>query len=157
MPPEQQRAAADGDGADDISMVTVPGTMDGTRSAIDQIIAMVEDMAVRSEDLHALEIALAEVFNNIVEHAYADRDDGVIEVILEAREPGLHLEIWDDGAPMPAGRLPGGAPADTSLEAHEQAEGGYGLFLIRQLARKLRYERTEGRNRLSFRVVLNPF
>ena len=156
MPPDPQGAAPAEDGIEPISMVTVPGTVEGTRSAIDQIVAMVDDMAVRSEDLDALEIALAEVFNNIVEHAYADRDDGVVEVILEAKEPGLHLEIWDDGVPMPAGRLPSGAPADAELGGHLQAEGGYGLFLIRQLARKLRYDRVDGRNRLSFRIVLNP-
>ena len=55
---------------------------------------------------------------------------------------------------MPAQRLPGGAPADETRGGHEQAEGGYGLFMIRQLARKLRYEREGDRNKLSFRMPL---
>jgi serine/threonine-protein kinase RsbW len=74
---------------------------------------------------------------------------------VDAAPPGLHFTITDDGAAMPTGRLPGGNTADPSREAHEQEEGGYGLHLIREVARKLRYERTETRNRLSFRIPLS--
>lgn len=134
----------------------VPATNDGTRAAIQRILALIDDAAFSREDVNLLEIALAEVFNNIVEHAYRDVPGGTMEVFVARRDPGIHVTIWDEGAAMPAGRLPGGAPADPALEAHEQAEGGYGLFMIRQLARKLRYERVGDRNRLSFRVSLTP-
>lgn len=124
------------------------------RRAIRCILAQIDPGSVAREDIDLLEIALAEVFNNIVEHAYGDAGQGRIEVSVEMRDPGMHFMIVDYGKPMPAGRLPGGAPADPSRDAHEQAEGGYGLYMIRQLARKLRYERVDGRNRLSFRIRL---
>jgi serine/threonine-protein kinase RsbW len=132
----------------------VPATTAGTRAAILRILRLIDPHGIAAEDLHAMEIALAEGLNNIVEHAYADRPDGEIEVHVTAIETGLAFEIWDDGAPMPTGRLPLGKAADPDLPAHEQAEGGYGLLLIRQLARKLRYERLGERNRLSFRIAL---
>jgi serine/threonine-protein kinase RsbW len=55
---------------------------------------------------------------------------------------------------MPKGRLPLGNPADVSRPAVEQEEGGYGLFMIRQLARKLRYTRLGDQNEISFRITL---
>jgi len=101
-----------------------------------------------------LEIALAEVFNNIVEHAYADRDDGQVEITVEMLPPGMHFAIVDTGAPMPAGRLPSGQTADPELSGHEQPEGGYGLHLIRIIAKKLRYKRVGDENHLTFRIAL---
>lgn len=128
---------------------------DNARAAIDRILALGEEAGGSREALDRLEIALAEVFNNVVEHAYADAPDGEVEVTVDVLPPGLHITIWDDGVPMPAGRLPGGQTADPGLAGHEQPEGGYGLFLIRQLAKKLRYERVGERNRLSFRFALD--
>ncbi len=125
-----------------------------SRGAIRSIIGQIDPGSVAPEDIDMLDIALAEVFNNIVEHAYQDTGHGQIHVRVEMRDPGMHFTIWDEGDPMPAGRLPDGAPADPGLDAHQQAEGGYGLYMIRQLARKLRYERSNGRNRLSFRIRL---
>ena len=95
------------------------------------------------------------MFNNIVEHAYAGTTDGSIDVTVERQSPGMHFTFWDNGVPMPTGRLPGGNLPDPELAGHEQAEGGYGLRLIRQLARKLRYERVGNKNRLSFRIPLD--
>ncbi|MEM0947805.1 MAG: ATP-binding protein [Pseudomonadota bacterium] len=159
MPPEnharQDTVRASAAVADSRIEISFEATNPAARRAIRSIIGQVEPGTVSQEDIDVLEIALAEVFNNIVEHAYQDTGRGQVDVAVEMRTPGMHFTIWDDGEPMPAGRLPGGAPADPSLDAHEQAEGGYGLFMIRQLARKLRYERTEGRNRLSFRIKLS--
>lgn len=146
------RGALDADARS--AVFKVPATPEGTRSAILQILRMIDPTDIAEDDLYALEIALAEGLNNIVEHAYAAEEDGQIEIRVEEIESGLAFEIWDDGVPMPTGRLPLGRAADPERPAHEQAEGGYGLFLIRQLARKLRYGRVGERNRLSFRISL---
>ena len=134
----------------------VPGTAEGSRIAITRILTMIDPAEFALDDIYALEIALAEVLNNIVEHAYQSQENGEIEINVEPIELGLAFTIWDDGEPMPAGRLPLGHAADPERAPHEQAEGGYGLFLIRQLARKLRYHRVGDRNRLSFRIALEP-
>ena len=136
------------------SALSVRATNAGTRAAIKQISALVDRTTANPDDIDRMEIALAEVLNNIVEHAYSGRNDGIIEVTIDSVPPGLHFTISDDGAEMPAGRLPGGNTAKTDLEPHQQAEGGYGLHLIRSVARKLRYERVGNHNQLSFKVVL---
>lgn len=163
MPVEAQRVervstggSALSDLAGECSGFTVPATPEGTRAAILRILRLIDPRGVAADDLHAMEIALAEGLNNIVEHAYGGTGEGEVEIRISEFDRGLAFEVWDDGAPMPAGRLPLGHAADPDRPAHEQEEGGYGLFLIRQLARKLRYERVGERNRLSFRIVLGP-
>lgn len=95
------------------------------------------------------ETALAEVLNNIVEHAF-DNHDGSIRLHLERTGSQLVLTVDDDGRPMPGGRLP-----DAVLPgAGDLAEGGYGWPLIRCLSSHLCYERHNGTNRLSMVFAL---
>ncbi|MDR0809318.1 MAG: ATP-binding protein [Gemmobacter sp.] len=97
------------------------------------------------------EIVLAEVLNNIVEHAYALVPGGV-EVTIRLLERGLCCCIRDHGAPMPGLELPPGQPVDCS---DELPEGGFGWFMIRSLARNLRYCRGGRWNELCFLLPVN--
>ncbi|MBE2275184.1 MAG: ATP-binding protein [Rhodobacteraceae bacterium] len=95
------------------------------------------------------EIVLAEVLNNIVEHAYGD-DGGTIRLCLALGDEGLLCRIEDRGMPMPQGKLPPGTPPDPA----SAAEGGYGWHLIRVLARNLGYCRVAGVNCITFLLPL---
>lgn len=90
------------------------------------------------------EIVLAEVLNNITEHAYADRP-GKISVSLWAAASGLDCEIVDHGR-----EIPGGSPPKGTLPQEELPEGGFGWYLIRMLTTDLHYRRVRDRNRLRF-------
>lgn len=96
-------------------------------------------------DRSTAEIVLAEVLNNVVEHAYAAAP-GPIRLWLDQAPGRLCCRIEDEGAPMPEGRLPAGRLP----EASELAEGGFGWHLIRSLALDLHYERSGGTNLLCF-------
>ncbi len=105
------------------------------------------------------EVVLAEVLNNIAEHAYAG-GPGKIAVALRQTGAGLHCQVTDDGAAMPGGTLPAGNhPAQRSgrpdlplhdLPLADLPEGGFGWHLIRRLTQDLHYARVGGQNRLSF-------
>lgn len=104
------------------------------------------------------EIVLAEVLNNIAEHAYGGRGGAIALALVLRHGGGLVLIVTDAGAPMPAGlharaprRAAGEAPARAGADL---AEGGYGLALIAALAPQVRYRRIGGRNWL--RLVLLP-
>lgn len=98
-------------------------------------------------DRSTAEIVLAEVLNNIVEHAYA-AGPGPIRLWV-GLEPGqLCIRIEDEGRPMPDHRLPTGQlPTPEDL-----AEGGFGWHLIRSLSSDLRYDRRGAVNCLCFRL-----
>lgn len=96
------------------------------------------------------ELVLAEVLNNIAEHAYADQV-GPVTVMVRDGAQGIDCLVVDQGAPMPGGTLPdGGQPGRTGLVLADLPEGGFGWHLIHTLTRNLVYRRIAGANRLSF-------
>jgi len=142
------------DHTDEEVVFRLAATNEGVRIAIGNIRAYIAEFNVSEEDLTSVELSLAEVLNNVVEHAYDGTTDGEVELRIWVQEPHLYFRVLDRGRPMPKGRLPLGSPADVDREDFEQDEGGYGLYMIRQLARKLRYTRFGPYNQLSFRITL---
>lgn len=109
---------------------------------------------IGAEIVGEVEIVLAEVLNNIAEHAFRDRPDSRIELDI-ARVPGaLDIRIRDDGRPMPGGEAPVGTPQDIDVATADLPEGGFGWFLIRELTADLVYRRQAGHNELTLRVPL---
>ena len=102
-----------------------------------------------ASDRGAAEILLAEVLNNVVEHAYANLD-GRIEMTIRVEDGSLICMIVDHGESMPACMLCGDLP---SLSPDDLPEGGFGWHLIRTLASDLEYRRNDNRNELSFRLI----
>ena len=97
-----------------------------------------------------IEIVLAEVMNNVSEHAYAEYP-GTIDLSISAHGDFILAQMVDTGLPMPGGELPGGKLAGGD-GIQDLPEGGFGWFLIRSLTRELNYLREGGTNRLSFCV-----
>jgi serine/threonine-protein kinase RsbW len=95
-----------------------------------------------------VELVLAEVLNNVAEHAYADRP-GHVAVTVSLRPLGLACEVLDEGAAMPNNAPPAG-----QLPEGDLPEGGFGWHLIRSLTQDLSYRRKRGTNRLSFCIPL---
>lgn len=100
---------------------------------------------------HSLELVLAEVLNNVVEHAYAGDGAGVIELTISVTSDAVVCEVSDTGRPMPDGTPPPGQLPSASDDLPEDVpEGGFGWFLIRALTENLTYSRESNRNRLQF-------
>ncbi len=117
------------------------------RQALTRILA---DPALcnRTADLRSrAEIVLAEVLNNIVEHAYAEAP-GQITLEMSLRPDKVECSICDTGAQMPGLALPEGKLA--SRDPDNLPEGGFGWFLIRSLTEDLRYARQNDANHLYF-------
>lgn len=99
-------------------------------------------------------IALAEVLNNIEEHAYCGDVGRPMRVEVRISGHALDCTVDDWGAPLPAGGLPGADMPSVDLMAPDSwPEGGFGWAMVRRLTQELTYERAEGCNRLRFRVV----
>lgn len=109
---------------------------------------------ISAQDAGTLELALAEVLNNIVEHAYGDQGSGHISLTLWRQGGGLACTVIDQGRAMPGLTLPTGQMQDVAERIEDLAEGGWGWALIRALTQDLQYEHHGGMNRLSFNVPL---
>jgi serine/threonine-protein kinase RsbW len=124
------------------------------RTALAEALAALEPLQLAPDCRDTVELVLAEVLNNIVEHAYADAP-GPIEMELRDCDGALGCVICDHGRPMPDGTPPLGRQAVLDVPLDDLPEGGFGWFLIRSLTRDLDYVRQRGCNRLSFAIPLS--
>lgn len=134
----------------------VTPTEDGVRQAMQDLMPRLKAEPARTDCCQAVEIALTEALNNIVEHAFAPPFSGARSIKLRYAWDGdlLRIELADNGKPPPDGVLPEGRPAAIDVPRDDLPEGGFGWFLIRSLTRQIRYERHEEINRLT--LVFGP-
>lgn len=126
------------------------------RDALHSTLDGLRHLDLTDDEAGTVELVLAEVMNNVVEHAYAGGREGMVELQIAHENTGLRCRIFDDGLPMPGGNLPETFPPDPARPLPAQPEGGFGWFLIRELARDLSYCRRGHRNHISFRLPVGP-
>jgi serine/threonine-protein kinase RsbW len=150
---QDDRVIALRDGDCDVTLV-VPCDAEAVREGLQALFGTLLSRGLSPADHDTAELVLAEVLNNIVEHAYA-RGDGLIEITLSQSPGALIFRVTDSGAPMPGGTLPDRRLPVGDLSSRPLAdlpEGGFGWFLIHSLSHDLSYRREGGKNRLSFRL-----
>jgi serine/threonine-protein kinase RsbW len=94
------------------------------------------------------ELVMAEVLNNVVEHAYQDKPGGDIQVQLEFTKDRLRAVVVDYGLAMPSGMVPAARQADLDVAVDDLPEGGFGWYLIHSLTEALVYQRSDDANHL---------
>lgn len=131
-----------------------PGDLRSVRKTLRRVVNAAQLKTLSDADRGTTELVLAEVLNNIVEHAYAD-GSGQIALSLNLSATGLAVRITDNGAALPDGVVPKGLlPTASDGSAADLPEGGFGWFLIKSLTRDLHYDRKDGQNRLSFTLPI---
>jgi serine/threonine-protein kinase RsbW len=109
-----------------------------------------------ADEAGTLELILAEVLNNIVEHSYGDSGVGTITLSIVRDGKGLSCSVSDDGIPLPMTCLSKAQNSHARPSPQSLPEGGFGWFLIRDLATNLGYTREGERNLLAFHLPLAP-
>lgn len=130
-------------------------TSDSVRRTLLHLSRAMADMGIRRDTISDAEIVLAEVMNNVVEHAYGSGPPGKIELTVAHRPSRLDFVVVDDGLPMPDGRLPEKRAACIEVGRGDLPEGGFGWFLIHELVEDLSYSRKDGRNTVRIGLALN--
>ena len=92
------------------------------------------------------ELALEEVFMNVVLHGSPAGTAPRVDVSLALGDDGLTLTIEDDGVPFDPLALP--AP-DLTASIAERKVGGLGVYFVRQMMDAVSYRRVGARNQLS--------
>ena len=124
------------------------GNLQQVRVTLDAIDAEMAGRNLCPDARDNIQLVLAEVLNNVVEHAFRDRADGALSVTIEIGRDVLHCVVLDDGAPMPGLEMPNGERPEVVGIAVEDPEGGFGWFLIHRLSGL----GDRGGNRFTFRL-----
>jgi serine/threonine-protein kinase RsbW len=127
------------------ALFTMTSEAEAVRDGLQTAMASAPLSLISDNDRGTAEIVLAEVLNNVVEHAYATLT-GNIRLQLSLSQDRLHCLIEDEGVAMPGGQ----PPAGNLPRAEDLPEGGFGWHLIRVLSTGLSYQRLGQTNRLSF-------
>ncbi|WP_415401264.1 ATP-binding protein [Tateyamaria sp. SN3-11] len=125
------------------------------REALKKILDGLGPLSLDVEEAGTVELVMAEALNNVIEHAYPAGDPkGPISITCTHARDGLHLTVVDRGRGMPDGQTPLGAAANVDVDLCDMPEGGFGWFLIKDLAKDVTYARVEPENRLSLRLAV---
>ena len=128
--------------------VEIPATETAVRAALADMRAMLARSGLDDDTLGSVELVLAEVLNNICEHAYAGQAPGPVRLRATLGAARLSVCLRDRGRPLPGGTLPEGHLPDPTGPRGSLPEGGFGWFLIRDLTDSVTYSRDTGENRL---------
>ena len=124
----------------------------GVRKALLDVTGFAARRGIGKNDLRTLELVLAEVLNNIVEHACHDRQGSEIKVSCKFAQVGAQMRVTDNGAPLQGGIAPDSVLPRPNGDIETLPEGGFGWFIIRRLTQNLTYRRRNGRNCLVFTI-----
>jgi serine/threonine-protein kinase RsbW len=124
-------------------------TSSAVRDALARVAKAVAAVGHKPGTVGNIELALAEVLNNVVEHSFHDQSNGEIQLIVVLLEQEICISIRHSGAPMPGLSLPIGNPVDLAVDRASLPEGGFGWFLIRSLTTTIGYTHHEDWNQLN--------
>lgn len=97
-----------------------------------------EGLGLPTKTVFELNLILDELISNVIEHGYAGRDDGVIEVNADYAADGVTLTVTDHAAPFDLLEL---ASPDLDSDLESRRVGGLGVHFVRQLADRVDYRR----------------
>ncbi|MDC0737937.1 ATP-binding protein [Cognatishimia sp. SS12] len=129
-----------------------PADMNEVRRALRHTLRALETEDIAADTLNVVSIALAEVLNNVVEHALRGRQGGRFELRYLLSEAKLRFYVQDNGRPMPGNTLPSGLPPLIGNTRADLPEGGWGWSLVTKLAENIRYQRAEDKNLIKFSI-----
>lgn len=128
------------------------GTVEQLPEAVAFLHQAWQDGALPEEAAFPFDLALDEVFMNVVR--YAAGPDGTpsgVTITLRQEEAIVTLVIEDEGPAFDPLTVP---DPDVTASVEERPIGGLGVFLVRQLMDDVTYARVHDRNRLTMRKAV---
>jgi serine/threonine-protein kinase RsbW len=118
---------------------TFPARFD-TLAAIGEFVTQAAEAAgLDARAVYAVQLAVDEACSNIIEHAYGGEGRGDIECTCMVNNSGLTVILRDYGRPFDPASMP---EPDLCASLEDRQARGLGLYLIRQLMDKVRFEFT---------------
>jgi anti-sigma regulatory factor (Ser/Thr protein kinase) len=130
-------------------LLTLPNDLRELHRVNEVANAFLERRGIAHETVYVTNLAIEEILSNVIKYGYADTGRHEISVSLRVDDGQVELQVVDDGRqfdPMSAPEV------DVCVPLEERHVGGLGIHLLRTMATRVRYRRTEGRNHLSVRI-----
>lgn len=89
------------------------------------------------KDIYNIQLATDEAASNIIEHAYENRSDGVLELSCGMRDDTITIILIDHGESFDPSAIP---LPDLKADLSDRKIGGLGIFLMRKLMDEVHYE-----------------
>ena len=103
------------------------------------------------KQLYKINVLIEEIIVNIVNYAFKDTKEGIIDIEIDALSDKLFLKISDNG--LPFNPLKAKEP-DISAPLENRNPGGLGIFFVKQIAKSIDYSFENSRNCIS--LVIEP-
>ena len=123
--------------------IRLPTGAEALETLVPEVETFCADRGLDASAAFALNVALDELVNNVVNYGLATPGDHFLEVRLRVADAQLTVEIEDDGIAFDPFDRP---PPDTELPLEERPIGGLGIEIVRQLMDEARYQRVGDRN-----------
>lgn len=131
--------------------IRLPSGLAALEALVPEIESFCAEQSLDASAAFALNVALDELVNNVVNYGLASEGDPFLEVRLRVADGQLWVEIEDDGVAFDPFDRP---PPDTELPLEDRPIGGLGIEIVRQLMDEARYERQGERNLVTLRRSL---
>jgi len=127
--------------------ITVPANLDNIAVVTNLINSELEATNCSEHDRIQIDVAIDEMFGNIVKYAYG-QEEGTVTVRVDiSNDPSaISITFIDHG--IPYNPLNNKAP-DTTLKAKERKIGGLGIFMTRKIMNDMRYKYLDRSNQLT--------
>lgn len=131
--------------------ITVSASMDQIKPVTDFINARLAELACPESTRIQIDVAVDEIFGNIVRYGYEPDAGGWVSVRFDAGEdPPCAVLTFRDAA-RPFDPLKAQCPDRSGLPLRERPVGGWGLMMVKQIMDGMTYEYRDGQNVLTMR------
>jgi serine/threonine-protein kinase RsbW len=89
------------------------------------------------KDVYNIQLATDEAASNIIEHAYENRSDGILELSCDMNADAMTIILIDRGESFDPSEVP---LPDLKADLSDRKIGGLGIFLMRKLMDEVSYE-----------------
>jgi serine/threonine-protein kinase RsbW len=99
--------------------------------------AIARDGGFSDKDVYNIQLATDEAASNIIEHAYENTSDGILELSCGVRDDLITIVLVDHGESFDPSEIP---LPDLKADLSDRKIGGLGIFLMRKLMDEVHYE-----------------
>jgi len=89
------------------------------------------------KDVYNIQLATDEAASNIIEHAYENISDGILELRCGVHDDAINITLTDHGETFDPSEIP---LPDLKADLSDRKIGGLGIFLMHKLMDEVHYE-----------------